>query len=72
MEEKITAKIEEIIDYIISKPVRTVTLNDYTILHEEVKDIRFRKEAEANGDRLKQLMATAFPAAVHSPGATVE
>ena len=64
MEEKITGKIEEIIDYIIGKPVSEVTLNDYTILHEELKDIRFRKEQLANGDRLKQLMATAFPAFV--------
>jgi len=61
MEEKITEKIEEIVDYIISKPVRSVTLDDYTVLHEELKDIRFRKEQEANGDRLRQLAATVFP-----------
>ncbi len=72
MEEKIIAKINEVVEYIISKPVDTVTLNDYTILHEELKDARFRKEQEENGDRLKQLMATAFPTAFHVPGSTVE
>jgi hypothetical protein len=61
MEEKITEKIEQIVDYIISKPVKSITLNDYTILHEELKDIRFRKEQEASGDRLRQLAATVFP-----------
>ena len=57
MEEKIIAKIEEVVDFIISKPVGEVTLNDYTILHEELKDIRFRREQEASSERLRQLMA---------------
>lgn len=57
MEEKIIAKIEEVVDYIISKPTSEVTLNDYTILHEELKDIRFRREQEASSERLRQLMA---------------
>lgn len=57
MEEKIIAKIEEVVDFIISKPASEVTLNDYTILHEEIKDIRFRREQEASSERLRQLMA---------------
>ena len=57
MEDKIQAKIEEIVDYIISKPAADITLNDYTILHEELKDIRFRREQEASSERLRQLMA---------------
>ena len=57
MEDKIIGKIEEVVDYIISKPVETVTLNDYTILHEELKDIRFRREQEASSERLRQLVA---------------
>lgn len=61
MEEKITKKIEDVVDYIISKPAEDVTLNDYTILHEELKDIRFRKSQEAQNDRFKQLMAAGFP-----------
>ena len=57
MEEKIITKIEEVVDFIISKPVGEVTLNDYTVLHEELKDIRFRREQEASSERLRQLMA---------------
>ena len=57
MEEKIIAKIEEVVDFIISKPVGEITLNDYTILHEELKDIRFRREQEASSERIRQLMA---------------
>lgn len=57
MEEKIIAKIEEVVDFIISKPVGEVTLNDYTVLHEELKDIRFRREQEASSERLRQLVA---------------
>lgn len=57
MEEKIIAKIEEVVDFIISKPASEVTLNDYTVLHEELKDIRFRREQEASSERLRQLMA---------------
>ena len=57
MEERIIAKIEEVVDFIISKPAGEVTLNDYTVLHEELKDIRFRREQEASSERLRQLMA---------------
>ena len=57
MEEKIIAKIEDVVDFIISKPAGEVTLNDYTVLHEELKDIRFRREQEASSERLRQLMA---------------
>ena len=62
MEERITTKIEEIVDYIINKKAEEITLDDYTILHEELKDIRFRKSQESNEDKFKQLMATAFSA----------
>ena len=58
MEDKIQVKIEEIVDYIISKPVEDITLNDYTILHEAIKDIRFRKSQEESTERMRQILAT--------------
>ena len=61
MEDKIQVKIEEIVDHIISKPAADITLNDFTILHEEIKDIRFRKSQEESTDRFKQLMVAAYP-----------
>lgn len=55
MEEKIEGKIERIVDYIIGKPLSRITLDDYTILHEEIRDIRLRKSQAESGERLKQL-----------------
>lgn len=62
MKEKIEVKIESIIDYIISKPDNEITLDDYTILASEVRDIRFREADSASKARMEQLMASAFPA----------
>ena len=62
MEEKITAKVNSLIEYIISKPNEAMTLDDYTILMNEVKDIRFRKSQDESNGRMAQLLATAFPA----------
>lgn len=58
MEEKIESKIAGLVEYIIGKPNEAVTLDDYTILAAELKDIRFRKEQEASSDRLNKLMAS--------------
>ena len=68
MEEKIIEKIEELIEYIISKSADAMTLNDYTILHEELKDIRFRREQSESNDRLRQLMATTLPGVFNGMG----
>ena len=58
MEDKIQVKIEEIVDYIISKPAADITLNDYTILHEELKDIRFRRSQDESAERMRNILAT--------------
>ncbi len=58
MEEKIQAKITGLVEYIISKPNEAMTLDDYTILAAELKDIRFRKDQEASNDRFTKLMAS--------------
>jgi len=57
MKEKIENKITEIIELILRKPAVRVTLDDYTILAAELRDIRFREEQEANGKRIAELMA---------------
>ena len=59
MEEKIEAKINAIIDQIISKPTEEITLDDYTILSSELKDIRFRKSQAESTERFRQLLASA-------------
>ena len=57
MEDKIQAKIEEIVDYIISKPESEITRDDYEIIASEVRDIRFREDEKEREARLERLMA---------------
>ena len=57
MKEKIESKIEEIVDFIVSKPIGEVTLDDYTILTNELKDIRFRESQAGQNKRMAELMS---------------
>ena len=59
MKEKIETKIEEIVDFIVKKPIKEVTLDDYTILNNELKDIRFRESQIGQNRRMAELMALA-------------
>ena len=61
MEEKIEKKIEDIINYIISKSESEITADDYMILASEVRDIRFRKSQSVNEERMERLMGMAVP-----------
>lgn len=61
MEEMINKKIESLIGYIVNKPNETITMEDYNILTAELRDIRFRKAQEENGDKFRKLMELAFP-----------
>jgi len=61
MEDKIQGKIDAIIDCILSKPTEIITLDEYTILSSELKDIRFRKsQAESKEHYLKLLASSPF------------
>ena len=62
MKEKIEKKIEAIVDYIISKPEREITTDDYMIIASEVRDIRFRESQSAKEERMELLLANGFPA----------
>ena len=61
MRERIEEKIERIVDFIINKPLTKITLEDYTILSSELRDIRFRESQADNGKRMAELLAAAFP-----------
>lgn len=67
MKERIEEKIEAIIDRIINKPTEEITLDDYTILSSELRDIRFREEQEANKSKLAELVATSFASGGFAP-----
>lgn len=55
MKEKLETKIEEVLNYIISKPVETVTHEDFAILAGELRDLRYR---ESENERNKKLAET--------------
>ena len=57
MKETIEAKIKEIVDHIIDKPIVEVTLDDYTILKNELMEIRNMESKADNGKRMAELMA---------------
>jgi len=61
MKEQIEAKIEELTRFILNKPAARITLDDYTILAAELRDLRFREERSESGKRIADLMAAAFP-----------
>ena len=65
MKEKIEAKIERIIDFIIRKPESEITADDYMILANEVREIRFRENQSEEKERMDRIMGMAaahFPA----------
>lgn len=57
MKERIRDKIAELVDYIIRKPVSEVTLDEYTVLTNELKGIELRESQADNGKRMAELMA---------------
>ena len=66
MKEKIENKISELVGHIAAKPISEVTLDDYTILYNELKDIRARESQAGQNRRMAELMALAAdPAYVH-------
>ena len=58
MKEKLEKKINEIIDYITTKPANEITLDDYTILTNELHDIRARESQDENKKRMAEIMAS--------------
>ena len=63
MKEKIQNKIEDVVDYIVSKPIEEVTLDDYTILTNELKNIQNQEAQSDNSKRMVELLSTM----VHAP-----
>ena len=57
MKEKIENKIAEIVDYIISKPSEEVTLDEYTILQNELKEIAVRESQTDHNKRMAELLS---------------
>lgn len=56
MKDSIEAKIEDLVNYIISKQITEVTLDDYTILTNELREIHNKESQEVSGQRIAELM----------------
>lgn len=57
MKEKLEAKIDEILNYIISKPVESITNEDFAILSGELRDLRFREGENERNKKWADTMA---------------
>ena len=57
MKEKIEEKINEIVGYIIRKPEGEITMDDYTVLANELREIRTRESQDESRKRMAELMA---------------
>lgn len=56
MTEKLEIKIEEVLNYIVSKPVEQITGEDFTILAGELKERRFREQNEQQRVKSAELL----------------
>lgn len=56
MKDTIEAKIRDLVNCIINKPIEEVTLDDYTILTNELREIHNQESQAANGQRMAELM----------------
>ena len=57
MKEKIEKKISEVVDYIVSKPAKEITLDEYTILQNELKEIAVRESQTDHNKRMAELLS---------------
>lgn len=65
MKEKLEAKIEEILNYLMSKPVESITNEDYTILAGELRDIRYRESEVDRNKKFADSMAALMSTSIH-------
>ena len=56
MKEEIANKINNIIHYIIDKPVEDITYNEYCILDAKLKEIQYEDDSLSNREEFQQLM----------------
>ena len=57
MKDKIDAKINSILEYVLNKPESEITMSDFDILKSEQRDLRFREEQQAQSERTAQLIS---------------
>ena len=63
MKEKVKEKLEKIVNYIIGKDEKDITIDDFNILNTELSRIEFeenKEEREKNNDEMAKTMAKIF------------
>ena len=58
--DKIKAKIDDVIEYIISKEPKDITYNEYRILDSKLISIKYEEEQEAKSKEMSELWAKAM------------
>ena len=56
MKEKIEAKINEVLETIISKDAKDITYNEYRILDNKLATIRYEEERQEKNKEMAELM----------------
>lgn len=57
MKNRIEAKIELLVDYIISKPLDEITIDDYSILLSELHEIHYRERVISKEKQMTELIS---------------
>lgn len=58
--DKINSKIDDVIEYIISKEPKDITYNEYRILDSKLISIKYEEEQEAKSKEMSELWAKAM------------
>ena len=58
--DKIKAKIDDVIEYIIGKEPKDITYNEYRILDSKLISIKYEEEQEAKSKEMSELWAKAM------------
>lgn len=58
--DKINKKIDDVIEYIISKEPKDITYNEYRILDSKLMSIKYEEEQKAKNKEMSELWAKAM------------
>jgi hypothetical protein len=58
--DKINSKIDDVIEYIISKEPKDITYNEYRILDSKLMSIKYEEEQKAKSKEMSELWAKAM------------
>ena len=60
MEEQIKTKMNDVLNYILNKPIVDVTFEEYKILKNRLDEIKYEHEKEERDKKMVELVANTF------------